>query len=220
MARPEVAITLVGAGKMGSAMLAGWLKRGIAPAGIHVMEAAPSPAVLALQREHGFRLAAPFVASDVLVLAVKPQSLADVAPSLHALAGAQTLVISIIAGKTIADLARALPCAGAFVRAMPNLPAAIGQGVTGAAEGLCVTAAQHALADKILSATGGVEWLADEALIDAVTALSGSGPAYVFLLVEAMAQAGAELGLPPATAMRLARATVEGAGALLRANPV
>ena len=126
--------------------------------------------------------------------------------------------MSILAGKRIADLAARLPTQ-AVVRAMPNTPAAIGRGVTGAYASAATSAAQRALSDALLSAVGGVEWVDDEALIDVVTAVSGSGPAYVFYFAECLAAAGAEAGLPAALAARLARATVEGAGELMRRQP-
>jgi pyrroline-5-carboxylate reductase len=133
--------------------------------------------------------------------------------------GPDSLVVSILAGKRVADLSARLPAARAFVRAMPNTPAAIGRGMTGAFANDSVTPAQLALADALLRAVGDVEWVANEALIDAVTAVSGSGPAYVFYLVEALAQAGVDAGLPPDLAERLARATIEGAGELLFRQP-
>ena len=133
--------------------------------------------------------------------------------------GAATVVVSIMAGRTLRFLEAALPAA-ALVRAMPNTPAAIGRGITVAVPNARVAAAQRALVDALLCAVGAVEWVDDETLMDAVTALSGSGPAYVFLLAEAMAQAGAAAGLPPALATTLARATVAGAGELLHRSPL
>jgi pyrroline-5-carboxylate reductase len=133
--------------------------------------------------------------------------------------GPQTLVVSILAGKTLADIAARFPRAGAIVRAMPNLPAAVGRGITGVAADKGVTAEQRGATNALLSAIGEVEWLPDESLIDAVTAVSGSGPAYVFYLVECLTRAGTELGLPPESAARLARATIEGAGELLHKSP-
>jgi pyrroline-5-carboxylate reductase len=152
---------------------------------------------------------------EVLVLAIKPQTLESAAADLTPLVGPGTLIVSIMAGKTIADVTGRIPSARAVVRAMPNTPAAVGRGITGAYASPAVDEAQKAAAHALLSSVGQVEWVADEGLIDAVTALSGSGPAYVFLLVECMAAAGAAAGLPAETAMRLARATVEGSGELL-----
>jgi pyrroline-5-carboxylate reductase len=153
---------------------------------------------------------------EALVLAIKPQSLDEAAPALGSWIGPSTLLVSILAGKTIADLRQRLPQARAVVRAMPNLPASVGHGATGAAASPETSEAQRAVAHALLSSVGIVEWLDCEALIDAVTALSGSGPAYVFHLVECLAQAGVAAGLPADLSMRLARATVSGAGELLR----
>lgn len=209
-------LVLAGAGKMGGAMLEGWLGAGLPDGAALVLDPAPSEAMAALARAGRIRLGAEEGASpEVLVLAIKPQGLDEAAATLRAHAGPETLVISILAGKTLADLRRALPEARAVVRAMPNLPAAIGQGATGAYASPETSAVQKATADRLLACNGVVEWVEDEALIDAVTALSGSGPAYVFHLVEAMAKAGEAAGLEPGLAGRLARATVTGAGALL-----
>jgi pyrroline-5-carboxylate reductase len=152
---------------------------------------------------------------DALVLAVKPQSLDSAGPVVDPIVGPETVVVSILAGKTIADLRSRIPKARAFVRAMPNLPASVRRGATGAYAGLEVSEAQRAVANTLLGSVGLVEWLPSEALIDAVTALSGSGPAYVFHLVECLAKAGEAAGLPADLAGRLARATVMGAGQLL-----
>jgi len=149
----------------------------------------------------------------VLVVAVKPQMFPDAAPQLRALVKPSTLVISIMAGVPIAKLAQA--CGGKVVRAMPNTPAAIGRGITVAVAEASVSAEQRAVADALLRATGSVEWIEDEALMDAVTAVSGSGPAYVFLLAEELARAGIAAGLSPELATRLARETVAGSGELL-----
>jgi pyrroline-5-carboxylate reductase len=215
-------LALVGAGKMGGAMLKGWLDGGLAPARIMLVDPAPSPEITTLAAAHNIALNPPpaaRAAPEVLVLAVKPQMLDAAALELASLASAQTLVLSIIAGKTIANLAARLPDARAFVRAMPNTPAAVGRGITGAAANESVTARQRALTEALLSTIGRFEWLPDEELIDAVTAVSGSGPAYAFALVEALAEAGAALGLAEDLAMRLARATVEGAGELMYREP-
>ncbi len=213
-------LALAGAGKMGGAMLRGWLDGGLDPAGVTVVEPQPAPELIALQAMAEFALnpAAP-KAPDVLVLAVKPQALAAAAPGLQALAGPETLVVSVIAGKTIADLAARFPAARAFVRVMPNTPAAVGRGAAAGAANAAVTPLQRAWTEKLMRAVGIFDWVADEALIDAVTALSGSGPAYAFALVEAMAKAGEAVGLPGDLAMRLARATVEGAGELMAREP-
>jgi pyrroline-5-carboxylate reductase len=209
-------LTLVGAGKMGGSMLEGWLSAGMRPSGVTVIDPRPSEDMTRMCAERGIALnpERPAV-SDVLVLAVKPQMLDDAAGALNGIVGPQTLIISILAGKTIGDLRSRLPAASAVVRAMPNLPASIGRGATGAAANAEVNEAQRLTADALLRCNGIVEWLPSEDLIDAVTAVSGSGPAYVFHLVECLAEAGAAAGLPPDLAQRLARATVTGAGELL-----
>ncbi|MCG7391865.1 pyrroline-5-carboxylate reductase [Microvirga sp. ACRRW] len=209
-------LILVGAGKMGGSMLEGWLKVGMKPSGVTVIDPRPSDEMTRFCSEKGIALNPPNPSpADVLVLAVKPQMLDDAASSLNAYLGPQTLIISILAGKTIGDLKGRLPAASAVVRAMPNLPASIGRGATGAATNAEVSEKQRLMADALLSSNGIVEWLPSEDLIDAVTAVSGSGPAYVFHLVECLAEAGAAAGLPAELAQRLARATVTGAGELL-----
>lgn len=215
-------LALVGAGKMGAALLQGWLDGGLASSRITLIEVSPSPEIAALAAARNIALNPAFVdrpGPEVLVLAVKPQSLEAAAPQLAAMAGAQTLVVSIIAGKTIANLAARMPQAAAFVRAMPNTPALVRRGATGAVADPRATPRQREIASTLFSAVGAFDWLPSEAMVDAVTAVSGSGPAYVFALAEALAQAGAELGLPPELAARFARATVEGAGELLRREP-
>lgn len=212
-------LTLVGAGKMGGAMLAGWLAGGLDPARTTVIDPHASEAIRALCAARGLALnpeAPP--RSDALVLAMKPQGLDAAAPALAPLVDERTLVVSILAGKTVANLRARLPAARAIIRAMPNLPASIGRGATGAVASPEVNATQRAQGDALLASVGRVEWLDDEALIDALTAVSGSGPAYVFLLAEAMTEAGIAAGLPPDMAARLARGTVSGAAALLDAT--
>jgi pyrroline-5-carboxylate reductase len=210
-------LVLVGAGKMGGAMLEGWLGVGLDPRGVTVIDPKVSDAMAELCRAKGIALNPedPAAAPEVLVLATKPQSLDDAAGAVDRFVGPETLVVSILAGKTVADLRARLPRARAVVRAMPNLPASIGRGATGAAASPEVSEAQRQVADTLLRCNGVVEWVASEDLIDAVTALSGSGPAYVFHLVECLAEAGVAAGLPADLAARLARATVEGAGELL-----
>jgi pyrroline-5-carboxylate reductase len=214
-------ILLAGAGKMGSAMLEGWLALGLSPENVAVIEPQPSRDILALS-ERGLRLnPARDAAGDVaaVVIAVKPQVADEALPALVTFVGGTTVVVSIMAGRTLQFLADSLPRA-ALVRAMPNTPAAIGRGITVAVANARVSDEQRALVDALLSAVGVVEWIADEALMDAVTALSGSGPAYVFLLAETMAHAGTAAGLPAALAATLARATVAGAGELLHRSPL
>jgi pyrroline-5-carboxylate reductase len=209
-------LALAGAGKMGGAMLRGWLAGGLDRAGVTLIEPTPAPDLAAL----GVKLNPPTRrAPDVLVLAVKPQALDAAAPLLQDLAGPQTLVVSVIAGKTIANLAARFPDARAFVRVMPNTPAAVGRGAAAGAANAATSAPQRRWTENLMRAVGVFDWVGDEALIDAVTALSGSGPAYVFALVEAMAKAGEAVGLPADLAMRLARATVEGAGELMAREP-
>ncbi len=212
---------IAGAGRMGAALLKGWANartNGFAPK-VAVFEPSLSPDVQpvlqALEASVNPGLAQPL---DVLVLAVKPQTFAGAAPGLKGFVGAETLVLSIMAGTTIAKLTSELG-AHRVVRAMPNTPGAIGRGITAYAASDALSEADHAQIAALLSPLGGVERAPDEASIDAVTALSGSGPAYIFLLVEAMAAAGEAEGLEKGLAMRLARATVAGSGALLDASP-
>lgn len=208
-------LVLLGAGKMGSAMLDGWLAQGLAPKKLVVLEPQPDKAVKGLTRR-GLRLN-PKKAADAaaIVIAVKPQSAPEALPTLAGYVGRATLVLSIMAGRTLHFIANALPPGTAIVRAMPNTPAAIGRGITVAVPNGKVSARQRRLASDLLATIGVVEWVTDEALMDAVTAVSGSGPAYVFLLAEAMAEAGIAAGLPVALAARLARETVAGSGELL-----
>jgi pyrroline-5-carboxylate reductase len=218
----RISLALVGAGKMGGALLAGWLDMGFDPAGLVAFDPAPSKEIASLCAKAGVRLNPPRAGEpppQALVIALKPQAFDAVAAEFADLAGADTLALSIMAGKTIADIAARLPGAGAIVRAMPNTPAAVRRGIAGAAAGPSVSSEQRQLADDLLSAVGRVEWLADEALLNAVTAVSGSGPAYVFLLAECLAAAGVEAGLPADVALRLARTTIEGAGELMGQSP-
>ena len=217
---PGLKLLLVGAGKMGGAMLEGWLRQGLAPADVTAVDPHPSERLKALAQE-GLRLVAGGAVEpcDVVLLATKPQTLDTAVETLRSAIRPDTLLISVIAGKTIANLRERAPAARAIVRAMPNTPAAVGRGITGCAASPEATPNQVELSTKLLQSIGRVEWVGDESLIDAVTALSGSGPAYVFHMVEAMAAAGAKAGLPPDLAMRLARATVEGAGELLYREP-
>ena len=204
---------LAGAGKMGGAMLTGWLARGLDPQRVIVVEPSPSPEISALAAQ-GVRLnPKDATIAETLVIAVKPQMFRDAGATLKSFVGPTTLVVSIMAGTTIASLQAV--CGGAAVRAMPNTPAAIGRGITVAVAADNVSAAHRATADALLAATGAVEWIDDEALMDAVTAVSGSGPAYVFLLAEELARAGVAAGLPERLAEKLARETVAGSGELL-----
>ncbi len=218
-ARFNLSLVLAGAGTMGGAMLRAWLDRGYDPQQIKVIEPDPSPEIVNLAKGKGFTLARPSRPPQLLVLAMKPQSLDEAAHELSSLVGQNTLIISILAGKTFSNIASRLPQAQAIIRAMPNLPAAVGRGITALAATPTVTPAQRSAAEALLGATGQVEWLSSEHLIDAVTAVSGSGPAYVFYLAEALAGAGEALGLPGDVSARLARATIEGAGEMLYQTP-
>jgi pyrroline-5-carboxylate reductase len=208
-------LLLVGAGKMGQAMLDGWLTRGLHPKKLMVIEPQPGKSVKALARR-GLKLNPKGKAAHAaaIVIAVKPQSAPGVVPPLSPYVGKSTLVLSIMAGRTIGFIESALPPA-AIVRAMPNTPAAIGRGITVACPNGKVSTRQRKLATELLAAIGKVEWASDEGVMDAVTAVSGSGPAYVFLLAEAMTKAGIAAGLPAQLAATLARETVAGSGELL-----
>jgi pyrroline-5-carboxylate reductase len=209
-------LALVGAGKMGAALLDGWVARGLDPARVVVLEPAPSLQV-ARYVPRGLRLNPERngLAAQAIIIAVKPQVAPDILPGLSPLIGPATVAVSIMAGRSLAFLQSALPAGTAAVRAMPNTPAAIGRGITVAVANPHVTAPQKEVADRLLGATGAVEWISDETLMDAVTAVSGSGPAYVFLLAEALTRAGIDVGLPADLAERLARVTIAGSGELL-----
>jgi pyrroline-5-carboxylate reductase len=212
-------LLLAGAGNMGHALLAGWLKGGLDPRRIVVQEPAPQPRIKAELDAQGIAVHAQVAALPeppaVVLVAVKPQVMDAVLPQLARLVGAGTVVVSIAAGRRIEGLAAHLPHGAAIVRAMPNTPASVGRGITVAVGNEQVTAGQRDACDRLLRAVGEVAWVDDEGLIDAVTAVSGSGPAYVFHLAECLAEAGVAAGLAPALARQLARATVAGAGELL-----
>ncbi len=214
-------LVLVGAGKMGGAMLEGWHRLGLKFDNIVVIEPQPAPEIITLG-QRGLRInpSRDTIAATAMVIAVKPQVAPEVVPTLAGLVRDDTVAISIMAGRPLAFLEKSLPAGTALVRAMPNTPAAIGRGITVAVPNARVSDAQRQLADALLRAVGAVEWVGDEALMDAVTAVSGSGPAYVFLLAESLARAGAAAGLPAELASRLARATVAGAGELLHRSPL
>jgi pyrroline-5-carboxylate reductase len=211
-------ILLVGGGRMGSAMLAGWRERGLAPS--VAVDPAPSAAALAGPDLTVVATAAAIPAGfapAAVVLAVKPQSAAEALPP-HARFADTAVFLSIMAGRTIAGIGVTLGTKAPIIRAMPNTPAAVRQGVTVACPGAGVTAEQRALSHTLLEAIGVVAWVDDEGLLDPVTAVSGSGPAYVFLLAELMEQAAIEQGIPADLARILARQTVSGSGALLAAS--
>jgi pyrroline-5-carboxylate reductase len=211
-------LLLVGAGKMGTALVSGWLRQGLDPASIFVQDPAPSAETISLLASHGIP-AAPEASlpapPSIVVLAVKPQIMDSVLPKVASHIGPSTVVLSIAAGRTLASLAAHLPKGAAVVRAMPNTPAAIGRGMTVACANAHVSRDQALQCGLLLEAVGEVIFIDDETLLDAVTAVSGCGPAYVFLLAECLAEAGEAAGLPPELAARLARETVAGAGELL-----
>ncbi|MCG6902734.1 MAG: pyrroline-5-carboxylate reductase [Rhodobacter sp.] len=204
-------LVLLGCGKMGSAMLAGWLERGLPPGSVWVIDPAPSDWL----RATGVHLNADLPDDPAIVLvAVKPQMMGAALPVLVSFGNGTTLFISVAAGTPISAYEAVLGARTPIVRAMPNTPAAVGKGITALIGNAASNAAHMDLAETLLQAVGQVVRLDNEAQMDAVTGVSGSGPAYVFHLIETLAAAGAAQGLPPALAMQLARATVAGAGAL------
>ncbi len=204
-------LVLLGCGKMGSAMLAGWLARGLPAASVWVTDPFPSDWL----RVQGVHLNEDLPPAPAIVLvAVKPQMMAEALPTLKKMGNAQTLFVSVAAGTTIAYFEQTLGAQTPIVRAMPNTPAAISQGITAIIGNNHAGAAGLAEAETLLGAVGQVVRLQHEAQIDAVTGVSGSGPAYVFHMIETMAAAGEAQGLPSDMAMQLAKATVAGAGAL------
>ena len=221
MSSSSDALVLVGAGRMGMALLTGWAAQSIAGRATTVIEPCPSPDLAALCHRYGIKLnpAGEQGPAGVLVLAIKPQMLDAVAPVLTTLAGPQTLVVSILAGKSISDIAARLPGVTSIVRAMPNTPASIGQGISGLVASEGTLSPQRIFAQRLLETVGDAVWIPDESLMDAVTAVSGSGPAYLFFFAEMLAEAGQDAGLPPDLASALARKTVVGAAALMAASP-
>jgi pyrroline-5-carboxylate reductase len=216
----SIEILLVGCGKMGGALLAGWIDQGRSPDAITVIESSPEAAD-AVAARHPVRVLGSVAEYQgghgprVVVFAVKPQTMDAVVPSYAHLLSGETVFLSIAAGKPLDYFTSKLGVAAAVVRAMPNTPAAVRRGITVAIANDRVIPSQVRACDDLLSAVGEVMWLEDESTMDAVTAVSGSGPAYVFLLTESLAHAGVEAGLPAEVAARLARATVAGAGELL-----
>lgn len=217
-------LVLIGCGKMGGAMLAGWLESGEAAGGVHVVE--PNPAAMGdLASRDGVTVYA--AAGDlpdglepsVVILAVKPQTMDEALVPLARMTGSGAYFLSIAAGKTIAYFQDKLGASAPIVRAMPNTPAAVGRGITAYVANAHVGAEQKAQAQRLLEAVGEAVEAEAEDWIDAVTALSGGGPAYVFLLIETLAAAGVKAGLPEEFSMRLARATVAGSGELARRSP-
>jgi pyrroline-5-carboxylate reductase len=214
-----MSVLLVGAGRMGSALLRGWLKSGVKS--IAVVEPKPSAELKRLAKARKISLfSAPSqvkVRPSVCVVAVKPQILKGEAATL-AIFARSVLMISIAAGTSVTTLTSAWDGKARIIRAMPNTPGAIGQGITGIYANKHVTPGDRGKAVRLLSTLGATEWLAKESMIDSVTAVSGSGPAYLFFFAEALTAAGIAEGLPAAQAERFARATVAGAGALLAAD--
>lgn len=206
-------LVLIGAGKMGSALLQGWLSGGLPPASVHVLDPSPTDWLKA----QGVHINETLPTDPAVVLvAVKPQMMGAALPQLQSYGGGRTLFVSVAAGTTIASYEAALGAATPIVRTMPNTPAAVGRGITAITGNSHATAAHVDTAEALMAAVGEVVRLSGEDQIDAVTALSGGGPAYVFHLIEAMAAAGEAEGLPADMAMKLARATVIGAGELAR----
>jgi pyrroline-5-carboxylate reductase len=221
MLSPERPLLLVGGGKMGEALLAGWLGSGLAPAAVHAVEPDEGRR-RQLEARHGIRAVAdarqlpPDLAPGALLLAIKPQMMDASLPNYRERVRPDTLVLSIAAGKPIALFERVLGPGLGVVRAMPNTPAAVGRGVSVLCANAAASADQRALAERLMAAVGSVHWITDEDRMHAVTAVSGSGPAYVFHLIEALAAAAVRAGLPEDLAMALARGTVSGAGELAR----
>jgi len=204
-------LVLLGCGKMGTALLTGWLAAGVPAASVWVIEPNPSDWL----KSSGVHLNEPLPKSPAVALvAVKPQMMGAALPALQAMGNGKTLFVSIAAGTSIATFAEVLGARTPIVRTMPNTPAMVGRGITGICGNAFAGADGLALANALMQAVGEVVELAGEEQIDAVTAVSGSGPAYVFHLIEAMAAAGVAEGLPADVAMKLARATVCGAGEL------
>lgn len=216
----SIKLLLAGCGKMGGAMLAGWLEKGIEPKNVTIVEPNTDTAddlrlrygvsTVTTPEDLDFNLV-----PNVVIFAVKPQMMDDVAPAYARFKGSDTVFLSIAAGKTIAYFENHVGSDAAIVRAMPNTPAAVGRGITVNFANPQVTSEQISLCGDLLESVGEVAWVDDESQIDAVTALSGGGPAYVFLLAECMAEAGIQSGLPEELAKRLARVTVAGSGELL-----
>ena len=221
MAAMDRPVLLIGCGKMGGALLGGWLAEGIVGGGVIVAEPV-AEAAAAVAGGAGVTVCASVdevgaaVAPAVGLFAVKPQQMDAAAAACARFVAPETVFLSIAAGKTIGYFTDRLGAAAAIVRAMPNTPAAVGRGITVACANAQVSGEQRHLCQRLLAAVGAVEWVEDEALLDPVTAVSGGGPAYVFLLMETLAAAGVRAGLPAALATRLAQVTVSGSGELAR----
>ena len=225
-AQPNISIALIGCGKMGSALLRGWLASGqvnhvyvLDPGGLpEEFEDEAPERVTFYDKSEMFAGARP--PASVFVIAVKPQIMDQVCNTIKKAVPEDALVLSIAAGQTIAKFEGYFGKNQPVIRSMPNTPAAVAKGITVGCPNINVSPAQKTLADNLLKAVGKVEWVSDEGLLDAVTAVSGSGPAYIFLLIEAMAAAGVKSGLDKDFAMKLARQTVIGSAALADADPL
>ncbi len=215
-------LLLVGCGKMGGALLSGWLARGVREDQVRVVEPALEPS--RTQMPDGVAVVADAaelagdLAPEVIVLAVKPQAMAEVLPHYARFAGPDTVYLSIAAGTPIRTFEAAFGPTAAIVRVMPNTPAAIGRAMSVLCANGPVADGQRALCGELMAAVGETDWIEDEGLMDAVTAVSGSGPAYVFLLIECLAEAGKAVGLSDQLARKLALETVAGAGELARTS--
>jgi pyrroline-5-carboxylate reductase len=215
-------LLLVGCGKMGGALLGGWLARDVDPKSVTIVEPFGAEAI---EAEHGIKVVEDCDALEkdyapgVVVYAVKPQGMDDIVPGYKRFVQPQTVFLSIAAGRPISFFEKHLGSGAAIIRSMPNTPAAVGRGITVACGNSHITEGQRTRCHALLEAVGEVAWVEDEALMDAVTAVSGSGPAYVFLLIETLAEAGVASGLDPDLAEQLARATVIGSGELARQAP-
>ena len=218
----EKRLALIGAGNMGFALLEGWAGQGLQGQAVSIIEPNPSTQLKNLCKNKGFHLfldpksPAP---SDAVVLAIKPQMLDASIQAAENFLHSGAVLISILAGKSIRDLSARFPHVRSIVRAMPNTPAAVGRGMTGLYANDATNPQQRDLTESLLKPISQIEWLSQEKEIDMLTAISGSGPAYVFYLVESLAAAGVKLGLSSALSQRLARATIEGAGELLHQMP-
>jgi pyrroline-5-carboxylate reductase len=221
MANLSGRLVLIGAGKMGTAMLQGWLEAGITGDQVTIFDPAPPPETMTVIAQHSISHNPPVDSVkgiEAILVAIKPQMVDEVLPVMAGLARQQPLVVSVVAGKTIASFRQHFGEATPVIRTIPNTPAAVGRGITAMAASDGVSAEQSDLATALLASLGEVVTVTDEALIDACTAISGSGPAYVFYMTECMTEAAIKLGLPADVAKQLARATVAGAGELMRAT--
>ncbi len=221
--KPNGPLLLIGCGRMGGALLAGWLAEGTPAEQVHIVE--PNIESVAgfigkgVHHHESLERLPDDLVPEVVLLAVKPQMMGDALAALPSWPAERTVYLSIAAGKTLGYFEQRLGAGAAVVRAMPNTPAAIGRGMSVLVADARVGEAQRALCTGLMQAVGVVDWVEEEAQIDVVTALSGGGPAYVFLLAETLAKAGAAAGLPEDLAERLARVTVAGSGELLHRSP-